>query len=138
MRRILKYSVNEIMTASPITVSVDTLLGVVMEEFERTDYSAYPVLEQYRLMGIVTQYDLLKAFDFESDIPNYEEVLRQPVANFFRTDIQLINMNAPVVDAIRLMSASPGHSILVTDDRGELTGIIARSDLSRCLRAAGQ
>ncbi|MBI3992765.1 MAG: CBS domain-containing protein [Candidatus Lambdaproteobacteria bacterium] len=138
MNSILQYSVSDIMTKSPITVAPGTLLSVLIEEFDRTDFNGYPVLDNGRLLGIVTQYDVLKAFIFHPNeiIPQYARIMQKTVGEIFSTNAQQVVSTTPVTEAIQMLVDSRHHGLLVTDERGKLVGIVTRYDIARCLRAA--
>ncbi len=140
MQSILKYSVADVMTKSPITVTLNTLLSVLVEEFDRTDFNGYPVLDGNRLVGIVTQYDLLKAFIFSPNqiIPRYREILQKKVADIFTPSVERIYPTMPVTKAIALMVDSGHHVLMVVNEQEHLIGILTRYDIARCLRAAAQ
>lgn len=55
-------SVEQAMTANPIACAPDTDLVDLVREFCRKKVGAIPVLEGDRLVGIVTQTDMMQAF----------------------------------------------------------------------------
>ena len=126
------------MTPTPITVAPGTLLSVLIEEFDRTDFNGYPVLENGRMLGIVTQYDVLKAFIFHPNeiIPQYERIMQKTVGEIYSSSAQQVVSTTPVTEAIQMLVESRHHGLLVTDEHGKLVGILTRNDLARCLRAA--
>lgn len=54
--------IEQVMTASPITCTPDTDLVDLVREFCRHKVGAIPVVEGERVVGIVTQTDMMQAF----------------------------------------------------------------------------
>ena len=55
-------SIEQLMTASPITCAPDTDLVDLVREFCQHKVGAIPVVEGERVVGIVTQTDMMQAF----------------------------------------------------------------------------
>ena len=49
--------------------------------FEKHDFNSFPVVEDGRMLGIVTKFDFLRAFAFTTGqtVPHYDELIRRPV-----------------------------------------------------------
>ena len=54
--------IEQVMTASPITCTPDTALVDLLREFCQHKVGAIPVVEGERVVGIVTQTDMMQAF----------------------------------------------------------------------------
>jgi len=54
------WTAARIMTAQPLTLDPDDTIGLAADIFLQNQFHAIPVIEDYRLVGIVTSHDLLK------------------------------------------------------------------------------
>ena len=52
----------EVMTTNPVTVNVTDSLNSVVSLMEKKDLKRFPVLDDQKLVGIITRKNLLKAF----------------------------------------------------------------------------
>ena len=58
------WTAARIMTPQPLTLDPDDTIGLVADIFLQNKFHAIPVIEDFRLVGIVTSHDLLKfAYD---------------------------------------------------------------------------
>ena len=71
-----------------ITRAVISVTGAVtMVElealFERYDFNSFPVVEEGRILGIVTKFDFLRVFVFTTEqmVPHYDVLMRRQVAD---------------------------------------------------------
>ena len=58
-------SINEVMRANPRTVSSDSLIKDVVDMLIKEEFHALPVVDEDRLIGIVTTTDLIKYLAYE-------------------------------------------------------------------------
>lgn len=137
----------EVVTASPDD-GVESLIRLLREH----ELPGVPVVEDGRLIGIVTEGDLiLRADDADLHLPHYlelwggivfleplkhlEEKLRKAFAikvrEMMTTEVVTIEPQAGVHQAARLISSS-GHNRLPVVEDGRLVGVITRVD---CLGA---
>ncbi|WP_296386726.1 CBS domain-containing protein [Winogradskyella sp.] len=57
-----ELTVNDIMSPNPVTVSTDTTIESVAEEFAKGRYRAIPVVKNENVLGIVTTADLIRFY----------------------------------------------------------------------------
>ena len=69
MYEFLDYVVSDAMTREPVCVAPGASLASVEQLLEQHGWNALPVVEDGRLVGLVTSLDLLKAFRFTRDEP---------------------------------------------------------------------
>jgi Zn-dependent protease/CBS domain-containing protein len=118
-------TVREVMTpaAELDTVSPETTVASLLEEMFRQRHVGYPVVEDGAVVGMVTLANV-------SDVaPVEREVVT--VADVMATDLKTVNAGAEVIDALSRLREDGIGRVLVTDDRGELVGVLTRTDLMR-------
>lgn len=94
----------------------------VASQLTKFNFGGVPVVDDGRLVGMVTEYDLLQALRDGYDLG------RTPVAAIMSRDVTTVQADAPAEEIVRLLQDS--HLIRVPVLRGEkLVGIVARRDL---------
>ena len=90
------------------------------------------------LRGIVTQLDLLRAFEGHDEpiFPPYEEAMRRPVSDVMSTTVRTVNPRTPVTRVLTRMVDTRSKSFPVVDARLRVIGIVARRDVMRAVREA--
>jgi len=152
----MRMKISEIMTKNPITVSADDPVRTAASLLRTHKIGGLPVMEQDRLVGIVTESDIIELLEtgrLSDDLwlPSPLEVIEVPIrelVNWEKTKIALtdigdkkireimshpvitIDEDADIEDAASLMLS---HKIarlpVVKDDR--LIGIVTRADIVR-------
>ena len=81
--RFLGCAVDQYMTRAVISVTGAVTLVELEALFERYDFNSFPVVEEGRILGIVTKFDFLRAFTFTTGqmVPHYDELMRRRVAD---------------------------------------------------------
>ena len=82
MHRFLEGKAAEYMTRAVTTVARQTTMRELEKLFEKHDFNSFPVVEDKKMLGIVTKFDFLRAFAFTTGqmVPHYDELMRRPVA----------------------------------------------------------
>jgi acetoin utilization protein AcuB len=117
--------VAELMTSNPVTAAPRDTLEVVHEKMEAGRFRQVPVVDQGRLVGILTDRDM-----------------RQHIGQLARTRVDAImsahpfsaGSSASVEKAVHLLTTNKIGSLPVIED-GKLVGIITATDLLRALEA---
>ena len=138
MYEFLQYQVCDVMTVDPITIGPDAKLQEVEELFENHDFNGVPVVDkQRRLLGVVTKFDLLKAFSFDAHalVPHYDEIMEQPAAAVMSRDPISVAPQLPLSRLLQKMVELRTKSLPVVEN-DQLIGIIARGDVLKALRRA--
>lgn len=126
--------VRDRMTVDPVTVGPQDSLQKVVELFRRRDIRAVPVLEEGKLIGIVTDRDVRQVapayplFRDEDEIRRYTENLTVTAA--MTADPMTIASNAPLVEAAKILETYRISSLPVVDNQ-KLVGILSVTDLLR-------
>jgi len=134
-RRVAQY-----MTPAPRTVPPTLTLGALDALFAQHRFNAFPVEEEGRLVGYVTQLDFLKAFGFstKSLVPHYDELMMTEIRRVMSASVVTVEADAPLTRVLQLLLEMRARSFPVVDEAGKLVGIIAREDLMRALRESAK
>ncbi|MEO1209698.1 MAG: chloride channel protein [Cyanobacteria bacterium J06638_20] len=106
------------------TLSSQMPLGEVKEAFLRSHHRGFPVLQEGRLVGIITQSDLAERvgqFGEETDGVLADIMTPQPVT---------VSPNTPLTDVLYVLNRFQLSRLPVTDGQ-RLVGIITRADIIR-------
>jgi CBS domain-containing protein len=114
----------EIMTSSVKTATRDMPLQEVARLMRDGDMGAIPVVEGGKLVGIVTDRDIVVR-----SIADGKDAA-SPVSESMTTEIFSVGPDDFVFEAIRLMGDKQVRRIPVVTENGELAGIIAMADVA--------
>ena len=114
----------EIMTSSVRTASPGTPLREVAAMLRDGDVGSLPVVEDGRLVGIVTDRDIVVRAIAEGKDAS------APVSEAMTTEIFSVSPDDFAFEAIRLMGDKQVRRIPVVAESGELAGIIAMADVA--------
>jgi CBS domain-containing protein len=122
------------MSSSIRSVSPTTTLRELGKLIERFDYNAFPVLDNERLLGIVTKFDFLRAFIFTEQrlLPDYDSLMNTPVAKVMSSKIIVLQPDEPLTRVLEKMVKLRLRSFPVVEAKA-LLGMIARSDIVKAL-----
>jgi CBS domain-containing protein len=138
MYRFLECTVEGYMTSAVKSVNRQVTMRELAALFEQHDFNAFPVIEDEKLLGIVTKFDFLRAFAFTSGqmVPHYDEVMRRPVVDVMTEAVVHVEPGTALTRVLQLMVNLKARSFPVIGPRGRLAGIISREDIMRALREA--
>lgn len=153
--------IEDVMNKDVITCKPDDSLGHLANLFKEKHISGLPVMEKGKVVGLVSETDLIKLFkspEFSNELwlPSPFEIIEIPIRNLVKleeTKRALENLKLrPVRDIMTktVHSISPGDSLekasgmmvkyhvnrLPVIENGKLVGIVARSDIIRGLSEA--
>lgn len=127
--------VEDYMTREVVTIAPDTSLLETHRLMGTKRLRALPVMDEGKLVGIVTRTDVMSAdpsrlatrFNQEVSL----KILVQPVEKLMSRGLITIRATQPIVDAAQKMLENKIHSLLVVNEAGDLIGILTESDLLR-------
>jgi Zn-dependent protease/CBS domain-containing protein len=103
------------------TVHPDDSVTDLMDRMFSERHTGYPVVRGGNLVGMVTLDDARGVKEVERDAYRVEDIMTD--------EVETITADAEAMDALqRIQQASVGR-LAVVDDRGELVGLISRTDL---------
>ena len=126
------------MTPTVTTVTRQTTLRELEALFEKHDFNSFPVMEEGRMVGIVTKFDLIRAFAFTTGqmMPHYDELMRRPVGEMMTEAVVHVEPTAPLTRVLQLMVSLKSRSFPVIGADRQLVGMISREDVIRALNEA--
>jgi len=138
MYRFLEATVERYMTTAVKTVMPGLTMRELEALFDEHDFNAFPVMEDTKMLGIVTKLDFLRAFVFTSGrmVPHYDELMRRPVVDVMTEAVVHVEPAAPLTRVLQLMVDLKVRSFPVLGAGGRLAGMISREDVMRALREA--
>jgi len=135
------YSVHEFMTPNPVTVRPSQSIFLAVSLMSEHNISRTVVVDkESKPIGIITLADAIMIGSLLKVRPPYTSPkiirggMRLLVARDFMTaNPLLINKDADLADAARLMTRHAISGLPVVDKAGKLVGIITKSDLTRAV-----
>jgi len=119
-----ELKINEVMTATPITLAPELRMREVLEIFRKKRISGAPVITgEGNLVGILSMEDLIRCLidtDLDASISKYMTTKLITVAN---TD--------PIIEALKKFVGTNFGRLLVVDKNQKLAGIITKGDINR-------
>jgi CBS domain-containing protein len=140
MYRFLAGTADKYMTRVVTTVTRQTTMRELEALFEKHDFNSLPVVEDGKMLGIVTKFDFLRAFSFTTGqmVPHYDELMRRPVAEMMTEAVVHVEPAAPLTRVLQLMVNLRSRSFPVIGPERQLVGMISREDVIRALKEATQ
>lgn len=120
----------DIMTRNVITVREDTPINKAVELLVERSITGIPVVDEAnRLLGIITEQDVMHLFHDESNLlySNLDEY-NKTVGNFMTTPVIFFDENESVMDVCRCLKNYHFRRVPVTSDK-KVVGLISRSDI---------
>jgi CBS domain-containing protein len=126
----------DVMTKLALTVSRQLSLRELEHLFETYDFNGFPVVEDHRLIGIVTKFDFLKNFVFTPStvFPHYDELMKRTVEEIMVKKVCTVHSTTPLTRVLELMVETCDKSLPVVDEKNRLVGVISRGDIVRALK----
>jgi CBS domain-containing protein len=140
MYRFLEYTAGQYMTHPVKTVTRQTTMRELGALFEKHDFNAFPVVEEGKMLGLVTKFDFLKTFAFTTGqmLPHYDELMRRTTGEAMTEAVVHVEPAAPLTRVLQLMVHLKARSFPVVAPDRHLVGIISREDIMRALKEATQ
>jgi len=124
--------VKDKMSKPVITITPETSVQEALQIMREKKIRRLPVMEGKKLVGIVTERDLLYASPSPATTLSIQEMhywlSKLRVKEIMKTPVITVDENAPIEEAARLMADNKIGGLPVTKD-GEVVGIITESDL---------
>lgn len=125
----------DIMTTSPICVTIRTRLGEAIEVMHENDVRHLPVLDGERLVGILSDRDLRALWDPALDVRVGDgRVYDRRVSDFMSSDLITIAEEDDIDIVIDTFLDHKIGAVPVVDADGTLAGIISYLDILQAAR----
>jgi CBS domain-containing protein len=137
-----QMTVGDVMTHEVVQVREDTPYRAIVDALMERRISAVPVVgEAYRVVGVVSEADLLHRVEFLGE-EHERRVFERPsrhearakshglsARDLMTSPAVTVTANTPVARAAKIMASAKVKRLPVVDASGALVGIVARSDL---------
>jgi len=117
--------IRDVMTPSPACVSQTDNIGDAAKIMAREDTGVVPVVDGKKVIGMVTDRDIVVRLIAEGKDPK-----QCRVDEAMTKGVKTIRDDATVDDALSLMGGANIRRTPVVNDRGELVGIVSIGDIS--------
>lgn len=128
--------VREVMTPKPVTIGPQQSIGAALARMRRGNFRRLPVVENGKLVGIVTDRDLRLAMNSPYVLREgwYDTYLMEhiEVRSCMTPNPVVASPDCDLVEAVRMMRAQKFGGLPVVDN-GVLVGIVTETDLLDCL-----
>jgi predicted transcriptional regulator len=111
-------TVAEVMSSVVCVIDDDANVGYVARTLGDLAVTGAPVVKGERVVGVVSQTDLLGVTDPST-----------PIAEVMTETVYAVRAEDPVLLAVRLMVEQHIHRVIVVDDQGRLQGIVTSMDV---------
>lgn len=126
--------VREVMTTAPATVTLETSVSAARTLLQQRQIHHLPVLDQGRLVGIVSERDLLQVQPSPATSLSVWEINylldKLSVGEVMTRFVITVTPDTPVLEAVRRLVGQKISALPVVEN-GQLIGIITRSDVLR-------
>jgi len=131
----LSKKVSEVMSTNLFVCSPEDEVDNVWRLMQKKAFAGLPVVKNEKLVGIVTQKDLLES---RAVLPTFESTkgrfrASSKISSIMRTSVIAVKPYAKASEAAELMISRNIGRIAVKDDKGKLVGIVDREDVARLL-----
>jgi len=118
-------SIREAMTTNPRNVEMSTSVVEAARLLKSEDVGSLPVVEGDRLVGIVTDRDIVLRVVAEG-----KDVQSATVRDAASSDLVTIDPQQDLDEALRLMAQHQVRRLPVVEEDGRLVGILAQADVA--------
>jgi CBS domain-containing protein len=119
-------SIKEVMTPSPTTVEPDASVVDAARTMRERDTGIVPVVEDGKLIGTVTDRDIVVRLIAEGRDPGSATV--REIAS---TDLVTVDPQQELDEGLRLMAQHKVRRLPVVEEDGRLVGIVSQADVAR-------
>ena len=117
--------VRDVMTERPRSVTPDTPVNQVAELMETEDVGAIPLVDGERLIGIVTDRDIVVRAVARSKDPR-----GMPAREVSSQDLVTVEPDTNLSDALQLMARYQVRQLPVVDEDDRLVGVVSQADVA--------
>jgi CBS domain-containing protein len=122
----MSKSIKEVMTPSPTTVEPDASVVEAARTMRERDTGIVPVVENGKLIGTVTDRDIVVRLIAEGRDPGSATV--REIAS---TDLVTVDPQQELDEGLRLMAQHKVRRLPVVEEDGRLVGIVSQADVAR-------
>jgi acetoin utilization protein AcuB len=124
------------MTSNPITIAPSTTLADALLIMRENKFRRLPVVEQGKLVGIVTDRDLREVSPSSATSLSIFELnyllAKMQIKDIMKKKVITIGVDAVIEEAALLMYNHKIGGLIVVEDSGAVAGIITETDIFKC------
>lgn len=128
--------VRDVMTPNPVTIGPSHSIGTALSRMRRGGFRRLPVVEDGKLIGIVTDRDLRLAMNSPYVLREgwYDSYLMEhiEVRSCMTPNPVTLDADCDLIEAVTLMEQQKFGGIPILEN-GDLIGILTETDLLHCL-----
>ena len=117
--------ISEVMTANPQVAKPSDTVADVARRMDKVDAGAIPVVEDGRILGIITDRDIVLR------VVGEQRSFDTKVSEVMTSEVQTCREDASIADVIFQMTDKQVRRILIVDDADKLTGIVSLGDVAQ-------
>jgi CBS domain-containing protein len=122
----MSKSSSEFMTANPCSIDADRPVAYAAKMMRDEDVGLAPIVEGDRLVGTLTDRDIVTRLVAEERDPG-----STPVSEIASSDPVTVDSQQTLDDALRLMAQHQVRRLPVVEPDGRLVGVVAQADVAR-------
>jgi CBS domain-containing protein len=119
-------NVSDVMTPRPRCAAPDTPLSQVAELMETEDVGAVPILDGDRLVGMVTDRDIVVRV-----VAKQKDPRAMPSQEISSAELVTMGPDHNLSDALQVMAQHQVRRLPVVDDENRLVGMVSQADIAR-------
>lgn len=124
-------TVREVMTSDPCAIDAEKPVAYAAKMMKDEDVGLAPIVEGDRLVGTVTDRDIVTRVIAEGRDPESTSV--REIAS---TDLVTIDPQQQLDEALRLMARHQVRRLPVVEEDGRLVGVVAQADVAAHAQSA--
>jgi acetoin utilization protein AcuB len=129
--------VKDWMSKNVITIDVKATLQDAINLMMEHDISLLPVMEEGKLVGVVTDRDVKHASPSDASLLDFQTIMyhvaRLEIGSIMSTTPVLIPVNLTIEEAAEMLMQRNVSGAPVVDDAGQVKGVITKNDLFAAL-----
>jgi len=118
--------ISDVMSTNPCAIDADKPVSYAAEMMKQEDVGLAPIVEGNRLVGALTDRDIVTRVVAEGRDPRSVSV--REVAS---TGIVTIDPREELDEALHLMASNQVRRLPVVEENGRLVGVVAQADVAR-------
>ena len=121
-----KKQISELMSPNPCAIEADKPVAYAAKMMKDEDVGLAPIVEGDRLVGTLTDRDIVTRVVAEGKDPQ-----SVPVREVASTNLVTIDPQHDLGDALQLMARNQVRRLPVVEEGGRLVGVVAQADIAR-------
>jgi CBS domain-containing protein len=122
----MSQSIKDVMTSNPCSIDADKSVAYAAKMMRDEDVGLAPVVEDDKLIGMLTDRDI--AIRVVAEGRNPDEVKVSEVAS---KQVVTIDPQQDLDEALRIMAKHQVRRLPVVEEDGRLVGVVAQADVAR-------